>query len=343
MQDSKRFKDRLDISGIKSAMLPLNRLSKERKQIVKYIFFFLYEVYILYRVLKREKINIVHVSGGSWQYKGVIAGRLAGCRVLWHLNDTKSLNFIELFFKLIANKFAHGFIVAAKKVEEYYLNELRITPHKPVFQIQAPVDCSLFNPTTVDPDKRISVLKGIHIVTVANINQIKGVEYFLEIVKELNKTHSNLNFWIIGSPLDSQKRYYENLIKFKKNSKLDNCHFYGASNNIKRILKSADIYVCTSIREASPLSVWEAMSMEKAIVSTDVGDVSRFIKDGENGYIVESCNGRALAQKVKLLVDNPKTCDRFGKLARRTALEHLDLKICVEAHRNAYIKMADWK
>ena len=35
-----------------------------------------------------------------------------------------------------------------------------------------------------------------------------------------------------------------------------------------------------------PLSVWEAMSMEKAIVSTDVGDIKKFINNGNNGLVV---------------------------------------------------------
>ena len=38
--------------------------------------------------------------------------------------------------------------------------------------------------------------------------------------------------------------------------------------------------------KSSPLSVWEAMSMEKAIVSTDVGDIKKFINNGNNGLVV---------------------------------------------------------
>ena len=72
-----------------------------------------------------------------------------------------------------------------------------------------------------------------------------------------------------------------------------------------------DIYICTSNNEASPLSVWEAMSMEKAIISTDVGDVGKFIDDGlefhgtlyyANGDVFVGCSKIVSSLTMKIVV-----------------------------------------
>ena len=50
---------------------------------------------------------------------------------------------------------------------------------------------------------------------------------------------------------------------------LINIYFINSRRDVRPLLKRFDIYVCSSDNEASPLSVWEAMSMKKPIVSTD--------------------------------------------------------------------------
>ncbi len=336
-EDGELMKRRLEEKKARYLQMPLHRLSKEKIQLLKYIIFFFYEVWSLFKIFKKYKIDVVHVSGGSWQYKGVIAGKIAGCRVLWHLNDTKMPMIIQICFKFFADKFAHGFIVAAERVRKYYVEDLKIGLGKPIFEVQAPVDCSFFNSEKVIPDSKILSTGGVNIVSVGNINPYKGFEYFLGMAKELNKENLNLKFWIIGPSFESQKQYFKKLNELRKKYRLDNCFFYGACNDVRKILKVADIYVCSSIAEASPLSVWEAMSMKKAIVSTDVGDVSRFIRNGENGFIVPAGNSIALAQKVKELINNKEMRKEFGLSARQAVFEKLDIKHCVRAHEEAYI------
>ncbi len=76
--------------------------------------------------------------------------------------------------------------------------------------------------------------------------------------------------------------------------------------------------------------------MEKAIVSTDVGDVPRFIRDGENGFIVPTKDAQSLAEKVDLLIREPNRRTTFGKKARLTAIQHLDIQLAGEKHNQAY-------
>ena len=329
------FRQRLEAYGIRNVRLPLHRLTKDKTHLLAYFSFFFYEIIFLYLFFKREQFDIIHCSGGSWQFKGIIAGRLAGSKTLWHLNDTGMSGFFRWIFRLIAPKFADGLIVAGKRVRDYYIEQLSLGS-MPIFEIQAPVDTQYYDPFSAGYDETISKADGLKIVTVANINPTKGLDYFMHMAAYLNRHYERLNFFIVGPVYDTQKRYSKILHELADSLKLNNLHFYGSCRDVPSILKAADIFVCTSISESGPMSVWEAMSMGKAIVSTDVGDVARFLKNEETGFVVPIKDTEALANKVSVLVENPDIRERFGKKAREAACKYLDVAVTARKHMEAY-------
>ena len=52
-----------------------------------------------------------------------------------------------------------------------------------------------------------------------------------------------------------------------------------------------------------PISIWEAMSMNLPIISTKVGDLTRVIINGQNGYIIEKHNTFFFKKIHQLLID----------------------------------------
>jgi len=279
--DSDRFYEELSLQGISTKRISLHRLTKEKNHLIKFVLLFIPEIIFLYKLFRKENVDIVHCNN-SWQFKGVIAGKLARKKIIWHLHETSTPFFVNIIFKFLASYFCDTFITAGKRVKSYYLSGPGFT-QKQVVGIQAPVDTALFDSEKVVEDPVIAVYAGLKIVTVGNINPTKGVEYFVEMASILNQRYDNLSFFVVGPHLDSQRVYSDKIVGLMKKYDLKNLHFCGSSENIPSILKAADVYVCSSIAEASPISVWEAMSMGKAIVSTDVGDVAKFIKDGVSG------------------------------------------------------------
>ena len=329
------FEQKLNEYGIRNIRLPLHRLTKDKKHLLAYFFFFFYEIVYLYLFFKREQFDIIHCSGGSWQFKGIIAGRLAGSKTLWHLNDTGMPAFFRWIFRLIAPKFADGLIVAGKRVRDYYIERLGLG-NMPIFEIQAPVDTKYYDPFRAVYDETISKANGLRIVTVANINPTKGLDYFMHMVAHLNRHYESLNFLIVGSVYDTQKKYSKKLSKLRDRLKLSNLQFYGPCRDVPSVLKAADIFVFPSISEASPMSVWEAMSMGNAVVSTDVGDVARFLKNEEVGFVVPIKDAEALANKVAVLIENSGLREKFGKKAREAAFKYLDVNVTTQKHMEAY-------
>jgi len=338
-KDSDVFLRKLYAIDVVAKRLSLHRLTKEKKHLIKFVLLFIPEIISLYKLFEKEGVDIVDCNN-SWQFKGVIAGRLARKKVVWHLHETATPFFINIIFKFLARNFADAFITAGERARSYYLSDGRLS-RKLILEIQAPVDTSVFDPEKVKNDRKIADYPGLKIVTVGNINYLKGIEYFIEMASILSNQYDNLSFFVVGPHFASQKAYSDKMVRMAQKYDLDNLHFCGSSENIPSVLKAADVYVCSSIAEASPISVWEAMSMERAIVSTDVGDVAKFIKDGESGFVVPIKNADALAERVGMLVENADLRKKFGTNARKIAVKNLDVNICAKKHADFYRKIMD--
>jgi glycosyltransferase involved in cell wall biosynthesis len=340
-ENSENFIKELTALNIPYKLLNLTKVTKQPGPAIRYVLFSLFEIAKLVNYLKSKKFNLIHVSGGSWQYKGVIAGYIAGIKVVWHLNDT-NIPFIFRKLFIFFSRFADGFIYASRRSEDYYRTLIKIRKNKPSFIIQAPVNTSLFNPKqnySGDQELINQWCNKLVIGTIANINRIKGLDTLVECISKLNKIHNDLVFAVIGQLYNNQKHYFNYINQIIKKNQINNIIFVGQRMDVRPLLNRFDIYVCSSKFESSPISVWEAMSMAKPIVSSDVGDVSRYIKTGYNGFIVETNNPDQLAKSISKLIENNKSRIQFGQQSRRIAINNLDISNCVGKHIKAYDKI----
>lgn len=331
--NSSEFQKRLSATGIPFKTTRLTTMRKHPKSLFAYAVRFLPDLYTLTMLIRKQKPDLVHVSGGSWQIKGVLAGRFAGCKVVWHLNDTKTPRVLKLLFRTI-QPLAHAFITAGHRVQEYYLpNEIK----RHIFNISAPVDCSFFDPALV---KKTTSHEVSRIITVANINPIKGLELFLEMAAILNlKIGMSMEFRIVGPVYENQKKYYEKLKNLESKLKLNNLIFVGGVEDTRKELANADIYVCTSLAEASPTSIWEALAMGKPIVSTNVGEVDYIVENGVSGIVCENLDVRELATNIEYLLLHKGVIESLGKKARSRAKNLLDVTLVAKQHFQAYRKL----
>ena len=150
----------------------LSNLSRSPLNIISYLVLFPFEIIMLMLVFKKNKFDLVHVSGGAWQYKGVIAAKLSGIKVIWELNDSYAPFIIKFIFNYL-NFFADSFIYGSIITEKYY--KKLISNNKKNFLIQSPVDINFFNPSISYPSKNFLKKNKNKVVVgaVTNINQSK--------------------------------------------------------------------------------------------------------------------------------------------------------------------------
>ena len=338
-KNSKEYKLFCKKNNVKINTLPLSSIHKNITNIISYLILFPYEIILLYKFLKQNHFDLVHISGGGWQLKGIIASKLAGVKAIWHLNDSYTPFFLRKLFQLLS-PLAAGYIFSAKRAEKYYMKF--INNKKPKFIIHPPVDTQLFNPLKKYENNFkhknlfLKKKKTIFIGTIGNINRMKGFETFIKAGSILNKDFKNLHFIIVGKIFPTQRKYFDDLKNLCKKINFFNIDVVEDCDDVRPFLQKFDIFTITSLFETGPMTLWEAMSMKKAIISTDVGDVKDFINDGINGYTIKVKDEIALAEKIKKLIINVKLRKKFSNLARKTAVKKLDIKKSAKLHLEAY-------
>jgi len=335
-QESNNFVSLLEKNKINYKQLSISRLSKNYKSIFKYIIYSVFEIYNISKFIKSNNFDIAHISGGSWQFKGIIGAKLAGVKSIWYLNDT----YVPFIFRksfYFLNRLSDGFMYASKRTEKYY--KPLIAKNKYEFLVPPPVDTSKF-----DPFKKFEISDKINnrfnnkliIGTVSNINPVKGLETFIRSSALLNQKYDNIYFIIIGAIIKSQKKYYQSLIALANSKNIKNIFFFSKEKDVRYLLNKFDIFVCSSNFEAGTMTVREAMSFSKPIISTDVGDVSTFITNNYNGFVVPKKDSNQMANKISHLLDDKEKRKIFGRRNRKIAKSKFDISICVEQHKNAY-------
>lgn len=120
-----------------------------------------------------------------------------------------------------------------------------------------------------------------------------------------------------------------------KNGIKDKVVFYGSQPNqkVKELMQQADIFVLNSRTadngdmEGLPVTILEAMSMGKAIVSTRHAGIPFAIRDQHNGLLVEEKNNDQLYAAMEKLILDAGLRQQLGQNARTIAEQQFDMAV----------------
>lgn len=309
------------------------------KQIVAngaYLFGFPSAVRRVKQVIDAHSIDVVHTNM-STSFCPAIAAARSDSSLIWHFNDTLVPRPIKNIAAKAAIRFADRIVVASKSVHNYYFsNNIDSTT------IYPPVDVSEFDPSSVRPTNTIpdelEAENPIVIGTVANVNPIKGLEYFIRAIAAINeKTGRPVYAPIVGSIMESRRGYYEDLIDLCETlGVVENIHFLGKRDDIPELLAGFDLFVLASVAEACPMVVLEAMAMEKPVIATQVGGVVEQITHGKHGWTVPSEDSDAIAEAIMESLNNENEAEKRAKRARARVCSMFSLEKCVTKHEELY-------
>lgn len=88
--------------------------------------------------------------------------------------------------------------------------------------------------------------------------------------------------------------------------------FLGYRRDINELVGMSDVSVSSSRQEGLPVNIIEAMAMGNAVVATNVRGNNDLVKDGENGFLVESDNSEQMSQRLIQLIENRELLEKFG-------------------------------
>jgi len=138
------------------------------------------------------------------------------------------------------------------------------------------------------------------IITIGRFEPQKDYETAIKAISELRNIRDDFKFIIIGHG-KMEKNVKEWVIKYNIQ---DFTTIYVSPNNVQELLKRSDIFLSASLFEGTSNSIMESMNWSLPVVATDVGDNSRLIRNGHNGYLVSPKDYVGIAYYLNVLLSN---------------------------------------
>ena len=189
-------------------------------------------------------------------------------------------------------------------LKEYYNNKFGI---KPTFLIN----------TIVDTDRFVQYYNGeglkqgtVKLCYMGNMELAKdNVDNIITSITILREKYNDIQFDLYGTPNEIDKKIIINLIK--QHNLEDNVFFKGRINNdsVPETLIKYDILVSSQpetfrAQGGFPTKLGEYLMSGVPTLLTDVGEISQYIADGENAFMVESCSPEKYAAKIDYIINH---------------------------------------
>lgn len=170
------------------------------------------------------------------------------------------------------------------------------------------------------------------VACVARLHPIKDHLTLLKAWIEVLKTHPNAKLLLVG---EGEER--NNLEAFCQTHGIEaSVKFLGVHRNVQDFLMCIDVFALTSLTEASPLTLLEAMSCGCPSVVTNVGGNSEHITDGVEAFLAPRGDAMKIAECLSRLLSDRGMRESMGKAAREKVIKDFTIERCFEQYKQLY-------
>jgi UDP-glucose:(heptosyl)LPS alpha-1,3-glucosyltransferase len=116
-------------------------------------------------------------------------------------------------------------------------------------------------------------------------------------------------------------------------------HFLGGRGDLPRLYGAADAFVLPTLYDPMPNAALEALACGLPVVTTRGCGAREFIREGENGYVIDVLDAAGLSQVMGVLAA-PGRAARMREAAR-TSVAHLSLEAMAARLTALYRRLTD--
>jgi glycosyltransferase involved in cell wall biosynthesis len=262
----------------------------------------------LIRIIRRHRPVIVQ----TWMYHadllGGLAARLAGsCAVVWNIRSTAipqgSLSFTYWLIrvcKLCSHFIPHRIICCAESAKVAHI-KLGFSAHK-IIVVPNGYDFSVFDcfmNAKSESRNELGFEEGDLVIgTVGRFDPLKDFHNFVNAAAILTEKRSDVKFLMIGRNIDwgnSTLSWWIKEAGLEKRFKL-----IGEQSAVPYYLSAMDVFCLSSVNEAFPNVVVEAMAIGLPCVVTRAGDAADILED--DNYTVPVKDSNSLAEALLRLI-----------------------------------------
>ena len=327
------FENNIQTSVVEKYRLPKTSGFSDRilTAIVRRVFniklhFSLATVIFISKLLRKEKISLIHAHYG---WSGIQIFKIARLNqipliVSFHGMDASGSLRHKQYKEQLPSLFNYAkaiIICSPHMVQTLSLQKWMYKVHL----IPYGVDVNYFLPL-----ERKEVQATIKILHAGRLVAKKGVPDLIRAYTSLRKKFNNIELHIVG---DGEELELCSAAAVQGGAG-DSITFYGAQpiSNVKKLMQETDVFVLNSRTdddgdmEGLPNALLEAMSCERAIVSTWHAGIPQVVMDGVNGLLVPEKDNDALATALEKLILNETLRKELGQKGRQKIAEEFSLE-----------------
>ena len=304
----------------------------------------------IYQAIKDLDLDMIHTFTAKPNIYGTFAAKKAKIPIILNLveglgsfyihNTLKNIlirNIMEKMYKK-AFSLSNGCVFVNSDDPQYMIQKGIIEKEKIKIIKSVGVDTKKFDISrySLQDLEKTKTKNGISknkivVLMIARAIWDKGIREFYESAKFLKQKYKNINFVLVG-PADEGNHTCASKEYLQKGY----VKWLGLRDDIADLIAISDIFVLPSYREGLPVTLMEAASMSKPIVTTDTVGCKDVVKDGYNGFLVPIKDTLVLANKIEKLILDEKLREEFGKNGRKMTKELFDIDKIIKQYMDYY-------
>ncbi len=291
----------------------------------------------LVRLIREERIEVIHSFLNLGSTFGMIAARLAGVPIV--ASSIRDSRDAGLVYRLCRIAQARGTDFFVSNSEAGFDN--RFARRRPNFRVIGNgLDMARFTPRP-EVEARLRTQLGLarfrHLVgMVASLTEYKDHEAFIELAARVVARQPDTGFLVIG---DGPRRADLEALCDRLGLGRQ-VIFTGFLKDVDALTGMLDVACLFTnyrvISEGLPNAVMEAMACGVPVIATADGGTLELMCDGVEGFLVRNNDSEVAGQRLLRLLDNAELRRTMGALGRQAMSERFSLEACVAAYEELY-------
>lgn len=285
----------------------------------------------------------------TWMYHGDLIGslaaRTAGIKaVAWSLHNlrldpsARATRWIRDICAHLSHRLPRRILSCSEATAAYHIdagycsNRIAVIPNG--------FDTTRFRPddgARDDVGRELGVPVAARLVLhVGRLDPLKNHAGFLRAAELVSKRLPHVHFLMAGKDVVHGTPALSSLLSDPELK--GRVHMLGQRADVPRLLAACDVLAQTSISEAFPMALGEAMSCGLTCAATDVGDSALIV--GNAGAIVPPQNDTAMAGAIVELLRLPaQEREALARAARQRIVDNFDVRLIARRYEAVYLDM----
>jgi L-malate glycosyltransferase len=286
--------------------------------------------------LRKDGYRLVHIFFNDASLIAPLILKAAGIRVIISRRD---MGFWYTPARLMVLRFNRFFIDRAVVNSIAVRNVTHQLEHIPVDKIEVIYNGYASKITGPSQDGTTTLLPFRNSQTriigiVANIRPVKRIDDLIRAFRKVHDTQPDTRLVIVGS---GDKAPLEQLAQ--ELDLTEYVHFLGAQTEVIPLIRQFDVAVLCSDSEGLSNAIIEYIQSGVPVVCTDTGGNNELVINGVTGHLVPVGNIDMLAEKIRIVLDNPEQAMAMSRQASVQISELCNIDKMLAEHATLYCKL----